>query len=58
MPFQLKPLAEPIPTDAQGQNNPMTNQAADTFPTGLGQLYTGPTPAIESTWGSVKALYR
>jgi len=57
MPFQLKPLAAGIPTDALGQNNPMMNQVAATFPTGMAMLMA--TVSVDETsWGSVKAAYR
>lgn len=57
MPFQLKPLAAGIPTDALGMNNPMMNQVAATFPTGTAMLMA--TVSVdEASWGSVKASYR
>jgi hypothetical protein len=56
-PFQLKPLAGQIPTDALGQNNELPNQAAATFPAGLGLLYC-PTPVEAVSWGEVKSAYR
>jgi hypothetical protein len=56
-PFQLKPLAGPISTDALGRNNELSNQAADTFPTGLGRLH-GAVPVEATTWGAVKVLYQ
>jgi hypothetical protein len=57
-PFQLKPLAGPIPTDALDHSNDVMNQATETFPTGLATLFGGPSPTYETTWGQVKALYR
>jgi hypothetical protein len=56
-PFQLKPLAGMIPTDALGQNNPMNNQVADTFPTGWAMLFQG-VAAEQANWSQVKGLYR
>ena len=56
-PFQLKPFAGGIPTDALGMNNALPNQAAATFPTGTALLMS--TVSVEPTsWGEVKALYR
>ena len=57
-PFQLKPLAAPIPTDAVGQNNDLLNQTAGSFPTGLGLIYCESTPADASSWGAIKSNYR
>ena len=57
-PFQIKPMAGPIPEDALGQNNELSNQAADTFPTGLAELYANQTPTRTDTWGAVKESYR
>ena len=56
-PFQLKPLAGMIPTDALGMNNELGNQTADTFPTGTARL--GMSVANEAAaWGAVKGMYR
>lgn len=70
-PFQLKPLAGMIPTDALGQNNSLNNQTVATFPTGearlarvrsfAGRLKSAETLAgstEESSWGEVKNLFR
>lgn len=56
-PFQLKPLAGAIATDALGRNNDLGNQTAATFPTGTAFLM-GPVSVEASSWGSVKSLYR
>jgi len=57
MPFQLKPLAGAIPTDALGMNNDLGNQAAATFPTGTA-LLMGPVSVEDSSWGTIKSAYR
>jgi len=56
-PFQLKPLAGAIPTDAVGMNNALGNQTAATFPTGTALLFMS-VPSEGSNWSSVKNLYR
>jgi hypothetical protein len=56
-PFQLHPLAGPIPTDALGMNNPVNNQVLSTFPTGTAMLGMS-VPVEANSWGSVKALFR
>jgi len=56
-PFQLKPLAGAIETDALGRNNDLGNQTAATFPTGTAFLM-GPVSVDASSWGSIKSLYR
>ena len=57
MPFLFKPLAGPIPTDGVGMNAiPMTNQVADTFPTGQA-LLAGTTATESVSLSAVKALY-
>jgi hypothetical protein len=56
-PFQFKPLAAMIPTDAVGMNNALNNQTESTFPSGLAVL--GGSVAAESTsWSAVKRTYR
>ena len=55
-PFQLKPLADAISTDAVGMNNEMTNQTAATFPTGTAVLWSA-TPTVDVSWGSIKAAF-
>jgi len=56
-PFQFKPLAGAIPTDALGQDNEIANQAAETFPTGVALLYSEPVPANEVSWGEIKSSF-
>ncbi len=56
-PFQLKPFAGMIPTDALGMNNMVGNQTDATFPTGDATL-NNEVPVEQANWGSVKALYR
>lgn len=56
-PFQLKPLAGPIPVDALDMNNALPNQAAATFPTGWAMLMA-PVSVDDASWADVKALYR
>jgi hypothetical protein len=56
-PFQLKPLAGAVPTDAQGMNNDLTNQAAATFPSGTALLMS-PVAVEAASWGAIKASYR
>ena len=56
-PFQLKPLAGPIPIDGVGQNHEMTNQVIDTFPTGTARLYAEPVPTATVTWGMIKGTF-
>lgn len=72
VPFQLKPLAAAIPTDALGMNNPMNNQVSATFPTGQAKLARyrafrarlkdgadlSAASTEESSWGEVKGLFR
>ncbi len=56
-PFQFKPLATTIPTDALSRNNAMTNQTEATFPGGSAVL--GGSVATETaSWGEVKRAYR
>lgn len=57
-PFQVKPLAGPIPEDGTGEVHDIMNQAAETFPTGLAELYRPPTPTANVSWGEVKASQR
>ncbi|MBD3161191.1 MAG: hypothetical protein GF328_03730 [Candidatus Latescibacteria bacterium] len=57
MPFQLKPLAGPIPEDAVGQNNAVNNQVLETFPTGTALLYEEPTATETVTWGRIKTQF-
>jgi hypothetical protein len=71
-PFQLKPLAGAVPTNALGMNNAMSNQTTATFPTGEAKLSRlraframpkngGEMSAAsteESSWGEVKGLFR
>jgi hypothetical protein len=56
-PFQLKPFAGAISTDALGRNNEIMNQAAATFPTGIASLMS-PLPVENGSWGAIKASYR
>lgn len=56
-PFQLKPMAGMIPTDALGQNNDLNNQTADTFPTGTALLFQS-VPTESANWSQVKSSYR
>jgi len=56
-PFQLKPLAGAIPTDALGMNNELQNQAAATFPTGV--AFLSQVVATENaSWGAMKVRYQ
>jgi hypothetical protein len=56
-PFQLKPFAGMIPTDALGMNNVAGNQTDATFPSGTATLEN--MVAVESaSWGAVKSLYQ
>lgn len=56
-PFQFKPLAGMIPTDALGQNNSLNNQTASTFPTGTALLFQS-VATERANWSQVKGLYR
>jgi hypothetical protein len=56
-PFQFKPLAGMIPTDALMVGGILNNQVADTFPTGTATI-TGTVPVTQNTWGMLKASYR
>ena len=56
-PFQLKPLAGAISTEALGMNNDMQNQAAATFPTGMA-LLEQTVPNEITSWGRVKNWYK
>lgn len=56
-PFQLKPMAAMIPTDALGMNNDLGNQTAATFPTGSALLFQSVATETAS-WGEVKGQYR
>jgi len=56
-PFQFKPLAGMVPTDAVGMSNCLTNQTDATFPTGVATI-SGVTAVSNSTWGDLKASYR
>ncbi|MBD3336956.1 MAG: hypothetical protein GF355_15695 [Candidatus Eisenbacteria bacterium] len=53
-PFQVKPLAGPIPEDGVGETHDVMNQAAETFPTGLAELYMQETATDQISWGEVK----
>lgn len=56
-PFQLKPLAGAIPTDALGMNNELQNQAAATFPTGMAFL-SQVVANDNASWGAIKVRYK
>jgi len=56
-PFQFKPLAGMIPTDALANGGALDNQVAATFPTGTATI-TGTVAVAESSWGQLKASYR
>ena len=56
-PFQLKPLAGAISTDALGRNNDIGNQTTATFPTGTGLLMSALAVEVAS-WSRIKAHYR
>jgi hypothetical protein len=56
-PFQFKPLAGAIPTDALMEGGMLGNQVAETFPAGSAMI-TGTVADSESSWGSLKASYR
>jgi len=56
-PFQFKPLAGMVPTDALENGGDLGNQTADTFPSGVASI--SGTVAVENMdWDSVKASYR
>lgn len=56
-PFQFKPLAGAIPTDALANGGALENQVAATFPTGSATI-TAPVATTENSWGQLKASYR
>ncbi len=56
-PFQFKPLAGAIPTDALMVGGMLNNQVAATFPTGTATIM-GVVAVTQSTWGMLKAAYR
>jgi hypothetical protein len=58
-PFQWKPMAGPIPTDAVGMSSiAMTNQVDTTFPSGMATLFEAPVTTETTSMGSLKASYR
>jgi hypothetical protein len=56
-PFQFKPLAGAVPTDALGMANMLGNQTSETFPTGIANI-SGLSATSETTWGDLKAIFR
>jgi hypothetical protein len=56
-PFQFKPLAGAVPTDALTNGGMLGNQVAATFPTGSATI-TGTVAVSESSWGALKAAFR
>lgn len=56
-PFQFKPLAGMVPTDAVGMGNCLENQTTATFPVGVATI-SGTTPVSRTTLGDLKASFR
>jgi hypothetical protein len=56
-PFQFKPLAGMVPTDALANGGMLENQTEATFPTGVATL-SGVTPVSSTTLSGLKAQYR
>lgn len=56
-PFQFKPLAGMVPTDALDMANSLMNQTNETFPTGVATI-SGVTPVSRTAWGDLKANFR
>lgn len=56
-PFQFKPLAGGIPTDALTAGGMLGNQVEATFPVGTATIM-GTVPVTSTPWGDLKASYR
>ena len=56
-PFQFKPMAGMVPTDALSMGGSLGNQTNSTFPTGVATI-DGVTPVTTKSWGDVKSNFR
>ena len=56
-PFQFKPLAGMVPTDALGMGNCLMNQTGETFPVGVATV-GGVTAVSTTNFDQLKALFR